>query len=114
MRALGFDVRLEPVMVRHWVRGREESELVRYPGQVTGTTQKILVTALGNTVATPASGITAPILVMDNFEQLEQVPDADVKSKIVVFNYRFDHFAAEAGRWEQAYAAAVSVPEQRT
>jgi len=51
---------------------------------------------------------------MDNFEQLEQVPDADVKSKIVVFNYRFDHFAAEAGRWEQAYAAAVSVPEQRT
>lgn len=28
MRELGLDVRLEPVTVRHWVRGREEAELV--------------------------------------------------------------------------------------
>src|SRR5215469_5476168 len=64
MRALGLEVRLEPVTVRHWVRGREEAELVRYPGQAEGTRQRILVTALGNTVATPDEGITAPLLVI--------------------------------------------------
>jgi carboxypeptidase Q len=107
MRALGLDVRLEPVTVRHWVRGKEEAELVAYPGQVEGTKQKILVTTLGNTVATPDQGITAPILVMDSFEQLDELPPDQVKGKIVLFNYRFDDFAAQAGRWEQAYAAAV-------
>lgn len=107
MRALGLDVRLEPVTVRHWVRGREEAELVRYPGQVEGTTQRILVTALGNTVATPDAGTTAPLLVINSFEQLEELPADQVKGKIVLFDSRFDDFAAKAGRWEQAYAAAV-------
>jgi carboxypeptidase Q len=104
---LGLDVHLEPVTVRHWVRGREDAELVRYPGQVEGTTHKILVTTLGNTIATPDQGITAPVLVIDNFEQLDELPADQVKGKIVLFNYPFDQFAAEAGRWEQAYAAAV-------
>lgn len=107
MRALGLEVHLEPVTVPHWVRGKEEAELVRYPGQVEGTTQRILVTALGNTVATPDRGITAPVLVIDNVEQLDKLPADQVTGKIILFNYRFDDFAAEAGRWEQAYAAAV-------
>jgi hypothetical protein len=107
MRELGLDVSLEPVTVRHWVRGKEEAELVRYPGQVEGTTQKIVITTLGNTVATPHQGITAPVLMIDSFEQLDELGSDQVKGKIVFFNYRFDNFAAEAGRWEQAYAAAV-------
>lgn len=107
MRELGLDVRLEPVTVRHWVRGREEAELIRYPGQVDGTVQEILVTALGNTVATPEEGIRAPILVVDSFEQFGQLPVSQVKGKIVLFNYVFDDFAAQAGRWEQAYSSAV-------
>jgi carboxypeptidase Q len=107
MRELGLDVRLEPVTVRHWVRGREEAELVRYPGQVEKTSQKILVTALGNTVATPDQGITAPVLVVNTLEQLDEMPSDHVKGKIILFNYRFDDFAAEAGRWEESYAAAV-------
>ena len=107
MRELGLDVRLEPVTVRRWVRGREEAELVRYPGQVEGTGQKIVITALGNTVPTPDQGITASILVLDNFEQLEQMPAEQVKDKIVFFNYLFDDFAARAGQWGQAYGSAV-------
>ena len=107
MRELGFDVRLEPVTVRHWVRGREEAELVRYPGQVEGTNQKILITTLGNTVATPEQGLTAPVLVIDSFEQLDELPADQVKDKIILFNHRFDDFAAGAGQSEQVYAAAV-------
>lgn len=107
MRDLGLDVRLEPVTVRHWVRGREEAQLIRYPGYVDGTGQKILVTALGNTVATPNEGITSPILVVNTFEQLEGLPTNQVRGKVVLFNYAFDNFAARAGRWDQAYASAV-------
>ncbi|MGA8438135.1 MAG: M28 family peptidase [Candidatus Sulfotelmatobacter sp.] len=107
MRELGLEVRLEPVTVPHWVRGREEAELVRYPGQVEGTSQNILVTTLGNAVATPEQGLTAPVLVIDSFEQLDELPADQVKGKIVLFNHHFDEFAAKAGRWEQVYAAAV-------
>jgi len=107
LRALGLEVRLEPVTVRHWVRGREEAELIRYSGQVEGTIQKIIVTALGNTIATPDQGITAPILVIDSFEQLDELPADQVKGKIVLFNFRFDDFAADAGRWKEAYTTAV-------
>ena len=81
MRTLGLDVRLEPVTVRHWVRGREEAELVRYSGQVEGTTQKILITALENTVSTPEKGLTAPVLVVDSFKQLDELPADQVKGK---------------------------------
>jgi carboxypeptidase Q len=107
IHALGLEVRLEPVTVRHWVRGKEEAELVLYPGQVKGTAQKILVTALGNTVATPHEGIAAPLLVITSFEQLDALPADQVRGKIVMFNYRFDDQAAKAGRWEEAYLSAV-------
>lgn len=107
MRDLGLDVRLEPVTVPHWVRGREEATLVRYPGQVQGAGQKILVTALGNSGSTSEEGITASILSVNDFEQLERLPEDQVKGKIVLFNHTFDDSAARGGQWEQAYGAAV-------
>jgi carboxypeptidase Q len=107
MLELGLDVRLEPVTVRHWVRGKEEAQLIRYSGQAKGAGQKILVTALGNSVPTPEEGITASIAVVSNFTDLDQLPADQVEGKIVLFNYAFDGFAARAGRWEQAYSAAV-------
>ena len=60
LRTLGFNVRLEKVRVPQWIRGEDHCELVKYPGQVPGTTQKIVVAALGGLgVATPRDGITA-------------------------------------------------------
>jgi carboxypeptidase Q len=112
MRKLGLDVRLEPVTVPHWVRGREEADLVRYPGQVEGTTQRLVLTALGNSGATSDEGLTAQVLVIESFEQLDALPAEQVKGKIVLFNYHFDAFASAAGRWEQAYAAAVPYRSQ--
>src|SRR5215471_14120056 len=38
LRRLGLDVRLEKVMVPHWVRGTETGELLQYSGQAPGTT----------------------------------------------------------------------------
>lgn len=52
-RRFGLAVQMEQVMVPHWVRGKETGELVRFPGMAPNTTQKLLLTALGGSVATP-------------------------------------------------------------
>lgn len=107
MRDLGLEVRLEPIAVRHWVRGREEAHLVRYPGQVIDTKQRLVVTALGNSVPTPPEGLTAPVIVVETFSQLDRTMADQVEGKAVLFNRRFDEFAARAGRWEQSYGSVV-------
>ena len=51
MRKLGLAVRLQPCMVPHWVRGAERGELIEWDGMAAGTTQKVVLTALGGSVA---------------------------------------------------------------
>src|SRR5439155_18616837 len=58
LKAIGCEVQLERVMVPHWVRGEETAALVQFPGQAENTTQKIVLCALGASVATPNEGIT--------------------------------------------------------
>ena len=66
LKALGLEVQLEKVMVPHWVRGEESAALVEFPGQAAGTTQKIVLTALGGSVPTPAEGLTAEVVVAED------------------------------------------------
>ena len=72
MRTLGATVTLEKTPVPHWVRGEEKAELTAWPGNVPETTQKIILTALGNSVATPAAGLTAPVIVVSSFAELKR------------------------------------------
>src|SRR5215472_180432 len=62
MRALGADVHLEKTPVIHWVRGTETGDLVSWPGMAEGTTQKIVLTALGPSVATSPDGLVADVV----------------------------------------------------
>ena len=62
MKRLGADVQLEKLMVPHWVRGEETAALVEYPGQAPNTPQKVVLTALGGSVATPSEGLTAEVV----------------------------------------------------
>src|SRR6266566_9961739 len=73
MRQLGLDVQLEEVKVPHWVRGAETAEIVEYPGQVSGTTQKIVLTALGGSTSTVAEGLAADVVVVNNFDELKSL-----------------------------------------
>src|SRR5580765_4828144 len=57
LKTLGCDAQLEKVMVPHWVRGEESAALVQFTGQAPGTTQKVVLTALGDSVATPREGL---------------------------------------------------------
>ena len=107
MRGLGLNVKLEPVTVPHWVRGDEEAYLTRYPGQARGTTQGIVVTALGNTPATPLDGLNAPVLVVSDFHEFDRLTTQQISGKIVLFNFPFDEAVASAGHAEEAYESAV-------
>lgn len=84
LKEAGADtVFLQPCMVPHWERGAKEQGVVTYGGK-----QKALnVCALGMSIGTPAAGIKAGVIEVRNFEELEKLPDATVKGKIVFFNY---------------------------
>jgi len=107
MRALGTEVQLEKTLVPHWVRGAETGELIGWPGQTPGTTQKIVLTALGGSGATPSEGLQAEVLVVNSFDELRQLPPNAAKGKILLFNERFDKQLATQGNGGAAYGKAV-------
>src|SRR5438874_1358205 len=107
LRAVGCEVQLERVMVPHWVRGEETAALTQFPGQAPDTTQKIVLCALGGSVATSAEGIEADVVVVKNFDELKSMPREKVAGKIVLFNYPFDKQMAAEGRGGEAYGEAV-------
>ena len=107
LKALGCEVQLEKVRVPHWVRGEESAALVQFSGQAEGTTQKIILCALGGSVPTPADGIVAEVIAVKNFDELKSLGKEKVAGKIVLFNYPFDKQMAAEGRGGDAYGEAV-------
>jgi len=108
MRKLGLDVRLQKVMVPHWVRGEEKAELVEWPGMAPATTQKIVLAALGGSIATPADGLTADVVVVNSFEDLATLGRDKIQGKIILFNNKYDREMAASGFGGAAYGQAVA------
>ncbi len=107
MSKLGLEVKLEKVMVPHWVRGIETGELTQFSGMARGTTQKIVLTALGGSVATPAEGLIAAVIVVNNFDELNALGESKVKGRVVLFNAKFDEQLQAQGFGGQAYSQSV-------
>ena len=101
MREDGLDnVRGEPVMVPRWVRGEESVELVE-PRPV-----KLPMLGLGGSIATPPEGITAEVLVVESFDEL-QARAAEARGKIVLFDVPFTTYGQTVSyRQTGAIAAA--------
>jgi hypothetical protein len=108
LKTIGCEVQLEKVIVPHWVRGEETGALVQFPGQAENTTQKIVLCALGASVATPLEGITAEVVVVKNFDELKGLGRDKVAGRIVLFNYAYDKQMAAEGRGGDAYREAVT------
>jgi hypothetical protein len=114
LNALGLKVRLEPVTVAHWVRGEESAALVDWPGRMAETTQKIVLTALGMSVATPEAGLTAPVVVVKHFDELKFLGES-VRGKIVLYDVHFDERLEAAGyRFAGPVSHRNSVPSRRS
>ncbi|MEY2539124.1 MAG: hypothetical protein QOG67_2864 [Verrucomicrobiota bacterium] len=107
LKAIGCEVQLEKVMVPHWVRGEETGALLQYPGQAENSAQKVVLCALGASVATPPEGLTGEVIVAGTFDELKALSRDKVAGKIVLFNYAFDKQMAAEGRGNEAYGQAV-------
>ncbi len=88
MKQLGFDsVWLQPVMVPHWVRG--EKEIGRIISKRAGTVTAN-VCALGGSIGTGSSGISASVIEVKNFDELKALGTKGVQGKIIFFNRAMD------------------------
>lgn len=89
MKELGADtVYLQECQVPHWVRGAKEEARI-----ISGRRDFIPplhACALGNSVGTGTKGITAPVVEVHSFEELEQLGKKKVKGRIVFYNYPFN------------------------
>jgi carboxypeptidase Q len=88
MKADGLDnVRVQAVKVPHWVRGSESAQIVK-PIQ-----KSLNMLGLGRSVATPKGGITAPVVVVTDFDELEKLGAEKVKGKIVLYDESWQGYA---------------------
>lgn len=85
MREDGLErVRKVPAMVPHWVRGAPERAVMVEPGP-----QELSILALGRSPGTPPGGITADVVEVTSWADLEALPDDAVREHIVLFNVPF-------------------------
>ena len=88
MKRDGLDnVRAEKVMVPHWVRGEESLEMLA------PVPRQLQMLGLGNSVGTPAEGITAEAVVVRSFAELDRLGEK-VRGKIVVYNAPYVNYGA--------------------
>ncbi|MGQ0659839.1 M20/M25/M40 family metallo-hydrolase [Sphingosinicella sp.] len=82
LTALGFaNVHIEAFDMPVWVRGEERAEIVApFP-------QNLVVTALGNSGATPVRGIEAEVVYFETVAALEAAPDSAVRGRIVFITH---------------------------
>ncbi len=91
------NVRIEPVQVVRWIRGRESCELIE-PYRRT-----IPMLGLGGSIATAPEGITAEVLCVRDEQELQQRAD-EARGRIVLFNFPMPADRPETGH---GYGVAV-------
>lgn len=107
MKADGLEnVRGQPVMVPHWVRGNESIEIV------SPRPRSIPMLGLGGSIATPPDGIEADVIVVSSFDDLRDKAE-QAAGKIVLFNVPFTSYGETVryrgmGAIEAAKAGAVA------
>ena len=79
------NVHTERVMIPRWVRGAESLEIINPPHHV------IPMLGLGGSIATPAGGIEADVMVVSSGDELVK-RSAEVKGKIVLFNVPYTSY----------------------
>lgn len=79
------NVHTERVMIPRWVRGSESLEIVNPPHHI------VPMLGLGGSVATPAAGVEADVIVVATGDELTRRA-AEAKGKIVLFNVPYTNY----------------------
>ncbi|HUJ51211.1 MAG TPA: M20/M25/M40 family metallo-hydrolase [Bryobacteraceae bacterium] len=74
------------VKVPHWVRGNESASILE------PVNKRLAMLGLGGSVATPKRGITADVVAVSSFEELEKKGRAGIEGKIVLFNVPYEGY----------------------
>jgi hypothetical protein len=81
MRREGLEnVQTPPVKVPHWVRGEEAARLVA------PLDAPVFLLGLGGSIATPSVGLTAEVVAVSNYDELEALGADQVRGRIVLYN----------------------------
>lgn len=89
------NVRVIPVKVPKWVRGAESAQML------TPENKPLHMIGLGMSAGTPPGGITADVVVVDNFDQLTKLGAEGVRGKIVLYNEKWVNYGA-TGQYRRA------------
>ena len=76
-------VYLQPCMVPHWVRGKNEHASIQLSD---GSLINMKMCALGNSVGTPESGASGRVVEVSSIDELERLGEKGIKGKIVFLN----------------------------
>jgi hypothetical protein len=88
MKADGLtNVTTPRVKVPHWVRGSESASLLE------PVNKPLAILGLGGSIATPKRGITAEVVPVSSFEDLDKKGRAVIEGKIVLFNVPFEGYS---------------------
>ena len=100
LKEAGADkVYYQEVMIPVWERGKESLQIKAKNGAY----KSINMLSIGNTEGTGGKDLEGEIIYVKSLEDLDKMNDADVKEKIVFFNYPFNQTFISTG---QAYGDA--------
>jgi hypothetical protein len=81
MKKAGLEnVQTPPVMVPHWVRGKESATMIE------PIAKPLTMIGLGMSVGTPPAGITGNVVVVNSFDELAALGREKVEGRIVLLN----------------------------
>ena len=76
---------LQECMIPHWVRGGKDQAIAN----ISSKKRELDVIALGNSLGTGPNGISANVVEVKSFDDLDKKKDS-VKGKIVFYDYKFN------------------------
>ena len=97
------NVRGEPVMVPAWVRGREHIHVLAPVGR------ELNMLGLGNSIGTSPEGITAEVVVVKNFDEMNALGEDRIRGRIVLFNTPFEGYSKTVVHRTQGASKAAAL-----
>ena len=81
-----LNVATPAVKVPHWVRGNESIEMLE------PVRRSLPMLGLGGSVGTPPAGITADVVAVGSFEELEELPRSQIRGRIILYDVPFEGY----------------------